>query len=69
MHQSEWNELCLCADCNAEVAPGADRGYAFGEEIVLCFECALKRGAQWDPLHERWAEAPDLRGLPSVSAT
>lgn len=67
MHQSEWNELAQCADCNAEVAPGVDRGYAIGEDEVLCFACAVRRGAQWDPLHERWMEPPDLSGLPVES--
>jgi len=63
MHQSEWNELAQCADCNADLAPGTDRGYAFGEDIVLCFACSLRRGGQWDPTHDRWLVGPDLAGL------
>jgi hypothetical protein len=63
MHQSEWNELAQCSECGAELSPNVDRGFAFAEQSVLCFDCAVRRGAQWDALHERWSRDPDLTGL------
>jgi hypothetical protein len=64
MHQTESNELTACVECRAEVSPGPDRAYVYSDELVLCFDCAVKRGATWDAKHERWDGKPDLGGLP-----
>ena len=44
MHRSETSELTTCADCGAEMTPGRERAYSFGEESALCWACAVRRG-------------------------
>jgi hypothetical protein len=59
MHESEWDELQQCVDCGSEVAPGTDRAFAFGD-VVLCFDCAVRRGGEFDAQRETWSKAPSL---------
>jgi len=63
VHRSESNTLVSCLDCGAELRPGPDRGYTFGADGVLCFDCALRRGGRYDELRERWSEDPRIDDL------
>jgi hypothetical protein len=56
--------LETCAACGASVAPGPERGFAFGSGNVLCWQCATARGGRYDEARESWDRAPDLSGLP-----
>lgn len=64
MRRSETRELSVCADCGAETSPGRERGYAFGEDAVLCWACAVRRGGSYDETHDRWVEPPETGDLP-----
>jgi hypothetical protein len=61
--QPDDDDLVECADCGAAIA-STDLSYAFGEDGVLCFECALRRGGHYDGPEDRWTVAPDIAGLP-----
>jgi hypothetical protein len=63
MHRSEERDLGSCVDCGAEITPASDRGYSFGTRGVLCMECALRRGGEYDSGDDRWVQSPDLAGL------
>lgn len=64
MHRSETRELAACAACGAEISPGRDRAYSFGEEAMLCWACAVRRGGTYDEEHDRWVDPPATRDLP-----
>lgn len=69
MSQDEQEEdLVECADCGATIAAGADASYAFGNQGVLCFECAIRRGGEYDGPKERWTVMPDVAGLAEDAA-
>jgi hypothetical protein len=63
MHRSEERELSRCADCDAVIDPGRERGFGLGAGGTLCYECAVRRGGRYDEVHDRWAEEPRLAGL------
>jgi len=65
MHRSDAREFATCADCGAEIAPGRERAYSFGEESALCWACAVRHGGTYDEELDRWVELPtagDLSG-------
>lgn len=64
MHRSETSELTTCADCGAEMTPGRERAYSFGEGSALCWACAVRRGGTYDEEHDRWVEPPAAGDLP-----
>ena len=64
MEEQEWNELQNCADCGASIDPGIDRGYMLSDELCLCFACTVRRGGQYDALHETWTVAPGAADEP-----
>jgi hypothetical protein len=59
----ELGERVDCALCGSEVTLGRDRGYAFAENAVLCFECAVCRGGVFDDAACSWQKVPSLCGL------
>ncbi len=61
MHGTEALECEVCASCGTDVR-SAERAFAF-EGSVLCWECAMKRGGEYDELHDRWTKAPDVSDL------
>jgi len=63
MHREEEEREAPCAECGAVVVVAVDRGFAFGEAGVLCFECALKRGGRFDADEERWTVDPRVSDL------
>ncbi|MEN8182092.1 MAG: hypothetical protein ABFS46_06110 [Myxococcota bacterium] len=62
MHRSESRELLSCVDCGALVDP-REGVYGFGTEGVICFECALRRGGEYDAARDRWTKLPDVSDL------
>ena len=56
-----------CADCGAPLAVALERGYPFGDERALCFDCAGRRGGVYDEVHDHWTQPPNLAGLWPVS--
>jgi hypothetical protein len=58
--EQEEVELCECASCGAEVDPHADRYFALSDQDVLCFECAIDLGGEYDESEDRWLVAPNL---------
>ncbi|HVU00529.1 MAG TPA: hypothetical protein VHE30_02215 [Polyangiaceae bacterium] len=59
----ETEELIECADCGALIADGGDASFPYGEGGVLCFECAIRRGGQYDADADRWTVPPELSDL------
>jgi hypothetical protein len=63
MRRSELDLGTECADCGAPVLSGAESGFAFGDNAVLCSTCAIRRGGSYDPRQERWVEPPRIADL------
>jgi hypothetical protein len=63
MHRSDTLESKSCAECGAVFYPSRDRGFAFGSDAALCFDCAVRRGGRWDELHDRWETDADVGDL------
>jgi len=62
MHRSETEQLAACSVCGGDVSP-RDRPFAFGDEQLLCFECASARRGVYDEAHDRWVLAPYVADL------
>ncbi|MBM4336486.1 MAG: hypothetical protein FJ108_11330 [Deltaproteobacteria bacterium] len=62
-HREELEDQVACADCGAQISRAAERGFAFGEDSVLCFACAERRGGSYDSDEDRWTSAPSLSGI------
>lgn len=65
MHREEAEQLVPCAGCGAVISPGPDRGYAFGLDRVLCWQCATDRGGSYDSEEDRWTVEPRVADLRS----
>jgi hypothetical protein len=63
MHREEYDEVVRCAGCGAEVQGSRDRCFAFGEDSLLCWDCAIARGGEYEPEIETWVRPPDMTGL------
>lgn len=63
VHRSENEQYSNCSDCGAVIAAGAERGFLFGSDGVLCWECALRRGGAYDARHECWTRSPRVDDL------
>jgi hypothetical protein len=63
MDQDERSEARSCAACGATLEGDGDRAFEFGDENLLCFECAVARGGRYDESRDAWEPGPDLRGL------
>ena len=64
MHRSEAYDRVPCLQCGAEVSLSRDRTYTIIEQQALCRACALSRGGRYDERLDKWAEPPQLDGLP-----
>jgi hypothetical protein len=64
MHREEFEQQTECAGCGTAISTSADRGYTYGSQSVLCFECALARGGIYDADQDRWVIAPEVADLP-----
>jgi hypothetical protein len=62
MHSTEESQLGPCTSCGTLVSP-QDRPYAFGEDELLCYACAIARNGVYDEAHDRWAPAPYVSDL------
>jgi len=60
MHRSELSEFVECSGCGADVSSGRDREFEFGESLVLCFDCAVRRGGSYDEARDRWSVVPTI---------
>ena len=60
MHLSETSDLFACSDCGTSVESGRDREFEFAGALVLCFECALRRGGRFDEARDVWSQAPTI---------
>lgn len=59
MHRSEAAEATRCAVCGATIWIGQGRGYCFGSDRFLCWDCALERGGRYDPDLDEWTDPPN----------
>jgi hypothetical protein len=64
VNHCELGELVDCVVCGSEVTLWRDRSYAFAENAVLCFPCAVCRGGVFDDAECSWQQVPTLCGLP-----
>jgi len=65
--EREEPEAIPCADCG-EAIFASGRGYAFGTEQWLCWQCAERRGGRYDAHRECWSGAPEVGDLRSRAA-
>jgi hypothetical protein len=56
--------LLDCIDCGTTVAPERDRAFSITDEVVLCYECSVRRGGVYDSDRDQWAIAPSLEEIP-----
>lgn len=63
MQGEELDNVGECADCRVLLAYDRTPHFDFGEAGVLCFECAMRRGGQYDGLKDTWTIPPDVTGL------
>jgi len=52
-----------CADCSHELSADSERCCSIGEELRLCWDCALRRGGSYDGDRDCWVELPDTADL------
>jgi hypothetical protein len=64
MRQDELEEQTACAECGALIASSTGRGFPFGSDGLLCWECARRRGGSYDERQDRWTVPPDVSDLP-----
>jgi hypothetical protein len=63
--ESEQGELAsACAECGALIDPDGARSFPFGEQGVLCWSCAIRRGGSYSPDEEIWTTPPSIADLP-----
>jgi hypothetical protein len=60
MRRSETSGLVACSDCGTSVDSGRDREFEFAGALVLCFDCALRRGGCFDEARDLWSHAPTI---------
>ena len=63
MYREESDSMRACADCGATVDPDRGRAYGGGEGVLLCSECAQRRGGSYDEIQDSWVRAPDVGDL------
>ena len=63
MEPEELAELVECWECGASVSPSEDAVFQFGDQAVLCLECSIKRGGEYDAADECWTRPPSLDDL------
>ena len=62
-HEEEGESAAACADCGALVDLDGARTFAFGEQSLLCWACAIRRGGRYDANSETWAQSPSVGDL------
>ena len=63
MEQDDRTEAQVCAACGNAVISDAERTFEFGDENILCWECATARGGRYDEQRDAWERPPDLAGI------
>lgn len=61
--RDEETESSACADCGALVDLAGARTFAFGEQSLLCWSCAIRRGGRYDAGREEWTTEPRVTDL------
>jgi hypothetical protein len=59
-------EQLSCVDCGTAIDADqavAARTFAITDEVVLCHECALRRGGVYDDSDDKWKHAPRLEDV------
>jgi hypothetical protein len=56
-------EQSVCIDCGEIVYLDDDQCYLVTDDDALCFECAVRRGGQYDSSIDEWVVAPGVSGL------
>lgn len=64
MEPEDLEEQAACTDCGSIIAASTGRGFAFGNEGLLCWACASRRGGSYDESEDRWTVPPDVSDLP-----
>ena len=63
MYREESDALTGCAQCGAVIDPDRGRAYRGSEGVVLCSECASRRGGSYDESRDTWVQPPDVGDL------
>jgi hypothetical protein len=64
MEEAELEELESCYDCRAVLSRSGEASYLVNDDLVLCFECAVRRGGLYDSRHDDWTVPPNVADLP-----
>jgi hypothetical protein len=60
--EEEFLEAIECAECG-DLIEESSPFFAYSERHILCFECAIRRGALYDVRRDVWTKGPSLEGL------
>lgn len=52
-----------CLGCGAQVSSVVNRLFPVGCDDVICMECALRRGGEYDEERDQWKVAPQVDDL------
>lgn len=63
MEEEETAALGACLDCGEIVDEALGRTFTFGENGILCWRCAERRGGEYDASEDRWLAAPRVADL------
>ncbi len=63
MHREELEEEVVCASCGTLFSIAEERGFGFGEDLALCFDCATQRGGVYDEETDRWTTEPNVADI------
>jgi len=58
MHRSEEATEQICGRCGAVAIPARDRGFLLPNGTLLCYDCALARGGEYDDRIDSWVVPP-----------
>jgi len=53
----------VCVECGADVSLVGERAVAVADEVLICPQCAERRGGVYDEQTDEWAPAPDVADL------
>ncbi len=63
MDRTDETGESICTGCGRPVVGGLQRAYGFGDDQLLCWDCAVARGGSFDAGEDRWAVAPRVEDL------
>ncbi len=69
MDISQAEQEQRCAACGVHITTSGNRVFEFGEQSVLCYECAVSRGGVHEEDYDRWTSPPTVGDLLAIERT